>query len=198
MGKGSNTRALIIRTAMQVASEVGLDGLTFGDLAKKLKMSKSGLFGHFGSREELQLEVMAQSLQEFGEVVVKPAMKQPRGIRRLRALFTGWLEEAALPCNCLLAGAAFEFEKKPGPVQDAVFSHYRTWQGFIEKATQLAVEEGELPADTDAEQIAFVTLGLVFATYVYRSLETTEMVRERTTRSFEHMLQQPPRLPADR
>ncbi|NLR75439.1 TetR/AcrR family transcriptional regulator [Leeia aquatica] len=194
MGKGEQTKALIIHTARQVASEVGLDSLTIGDLAVRMGMSKSGLFGHFGSREELQREVMAATAQVFAETVVKPALKLPRGLVRLRAMFEGWLDyETSLPGGCLIAAAVFEFDSKPGMVRDAVFEHQRNWQGFLEKAAQLAVETGELPADTAIGELAFMLLGIVYSSYVYRGFEPADQVRRRIMRSFEHLLHHPPR-----
>lgn len=193
MSKGEQTKALIIHTARQVASEVGLDSLTIGDLAVRLGMSKSGLFGHFGSREELQREVMMSSAQIFTDSVIVPALKLPRGLVRLRAMFEGWLNyEASLPGGCLIAAAAFEFDSKPGVVRDAVFDHHRNWQGFLDKAIQLAVETGELPMNTNTGLMAFMLLGMVFSSYVYRGFEPAAQVRQRIMQSFEHLLSHPP------
>ena len=123
MGKGDETRQTILDEALALCSQVGVSGLSIGSLADKAGMSKSGVFAHFGSKEELQIAVMRESQQRFVDIVVRPALKAPRGIARLRAIFTNWLdwtERARLPGGCPMNAAANEFDDQPGPVRDAV------------------------------------------------------------------------------
>ena len=110
MSKGNETRARILRHAARVASRDGLGGLSIGELAAQLRMSKSGLFAHFGSKEDLQIEVLRAASAEFAQRVIAPALKQPRGPARLRAIFEGWLAWASdpdVPGGCVFAGASF-------------------------------------------------------------------------------------------
>src|SRR3954466_5932603 len=119
--KGERTRAAILDEALRLVSKAGLDGLTIGTLADATGMSKSGLFAHFGSREELLLAVLAHGQTQFGKVVFQPAIAKPRGLPRLRAMFVNWLawtESAELPGGCPMIGGASEFDDKPGPVRD--------------------------------------------------------------------------------
>ena len=120
--KGERTRAAILDEALRIVSKAGLDSVTIGTLAEATGMSKSGLFAHFGSREELLLAVLAYGQDEFTAVVFKPAMDHPRGIPRLRAMFVNWLdwtESAELPGGCPMIGGATEFDDKPGPIRVA-------------------------------------------------------------------------------
>src|SRR5258706_6219006 len=124
--KGERTRSVILDRAAGLASESGLDGLTIGSLAAATGLSKSGLFAHFGSREELQLAVLERTREKFAEVVFRPALAKPRGLERYRAMFERWLdwtESADLPGGCPLLGAAMEFDDRPGPVRDRVIQH---------------------------------------------------------------------------
>src|SRR2546427_9611008 len=121
--KGERTRAAILGEALRLVSKAGLDGLTIGTLAEATGMSKSGLFAHFGSREELLLAVLAHGQAEFTEVVFQPAMAKPRGLPRLRALFVNWLdwtESADLTGGCPMIGGSTELDDKPGPVPDSL------------------------------------------------------------------------------
>src|SRR5262245_6509341 len=128
--KGERTRAAILDVALRLVSKAGLDGLTIGTLADATGMSKSGLFAHFGSREELLLAVLAHGQAQFGEVVFQPAMAKPRGLPRLRAMFVNWLdwtESAELPGGCPMIGGATEFDDRPGPVREMLAGGQRTW-----------------------------------------------------------------------
>ena len=127
-------------------------------------MSKSGLFAHFGSREELLLAVLAHGQAQFSEVVFQPAMAKPRGLPRLKAMFTHWLdwtESAELPGGCPMIGGAAEFDDKPGPVRDMLAGGQRTWIDTLKRTVRQAIEQGQMPDDTDPEQIAFEMFGIV-------------------------------------
>src|SRR5690606_26468697 len=148
---------------LRLVSSSGLQGLTIGTLADSIGMSKSGLFAHFGSREELLLAVLGHGQQEFIEVVMKPALAEARGLPRLRGMFVNWLdwtESADLPGGCPMIGGATEFDDKPGPVRDMLASGQRAWIDTLKRAVRQAVEEGQLEPDTDPEQIAFEMFGI--------------------------------------
>src|ERR1700730_14639302 len=128
MGKGGATKDAILDRAVRLASQVGLSGLSIGRLAEDLHMSKSGLFAHFEAKETLQVEVLERAAQLFVEAVVRPALAQPRGEPRLRALFEHWLcwtKTARLPGGCLFVAAAAQLADRRGPVRDRLLSRLR-------------------------------------------------------------------------
>jgi AcrR family transcriptional regulator len=180
--KGERTRAAILDAALRLVSKAGLDGLTIGTLAEVTGMSKSGLFAHFGSRDELLLAVLAHGQAQFGEVVFQPAMARPRGLPRLRAMFVNWLdwtESAELPGGCPMIGGAAEFDDKPGPVRDMLAGGQRTWIETLKRAVRQAIEERQLAADTDPEQIAFEMFGIALVVHHHRRLLGYRKARER-------------------
>jgi AcrR family transcriptional regulator len=171
--KGERTRAAILDAALRLVSKAGLDGLTIGTLADATGMSKSGLFAHFGSREELLLAVLAHGQAQFTEVVFQPAMAKPRGLPRLRAMFVHWLdwtESAELPGGCPMIGGASEFDDRPGPVRDMLAGGQRTWIETLKRAVRQAIDEDQLAASTDPEQIAFEMFGIALVVHHHRRL----------------------------
>lgn len=156
--RGEQTRRAILRRAADIASAEGLEGLSIGRLATELQISKSGVFTHFGAKEELQLATVRAAVDVFTEHVVKPALTVPRGLRRVRRLMEAWLtyqEEPVFPGGCFLHSAAAEFDARPGRVRDAVSHAQRDWLALIERCLTQARDLGELRADTDVAQLAF-------------------------------------------
>lgn len=189
--KGEQTRTAILDEALKVASKLGLEGLTIGTLADATGMSKSGLFAHFGSREDLQLAVLEHAAQRYGEQVLMPALRIERGVPRLRAMFERWLEWAiasGLPGGCIMIAAAAEYDDRPGPIRDAVIANQHRGNAVIRKAARLAVEEGHLRSDTDPEQIAFELLGIVLAAHNHRRLLGDRETRKRSLVAFEQLI----------
>jgi len=159
--KGAATRELILDGAYAIACHKGVEGLSIGDLAQRVGMSKSGVFAHFGSREELQLAVLEVGGQRFGERVLIPALRARRGLARLRAIVSGWF--AWVQDNrpgCLIIGAVSEYDSRPGPLHDSVVKLIKRWRTEIARAATLAIETGELRAETDAGQLAFEIFGI--------------------------------------
>ena len=163
--KGQQTRAAILDAALGLASQMGLEGLSIGALAEVTRMSKSGVFAHFGSREELQISVVREYHAKFKEEVFMPAMRQPRGLPRLKALFDLWVRRVSVEIDsgCLYISGAVEFDDRPGPVRDALVAMVQSWQDALERAIAMAVDEGHLRADTEAEQMLFEVHGLILA-----------------------------------
>jgi AcrR family transcriptional regulator len=163
--KGQHTRAVILDAALTLASHMGLEGLSIGALAEVTQMSKSGVFAHFGSREELQIAVIREYHARFEEEVFFPAVKQPRGLVRLCALFENWVRRVSieLDSGCIYISGAVEFDDRPGPVRDALAAMVRTWHEALERAIGLAMDSGELRADTDPTQMLFEVHGLILA-----------------------------------
>jgi AcrR family transcriptional regulator len=189
--KGEQTRTTILDEALRVASKLGLEGLTIGGLADATGMSKSGLFAHFGSREELQLAVLEHAAQRYGETVLMPALKIERGLPRLRAMFEHWLDwtlASGLPGGCIMIAAAAEYDDRPGPIRDAVIANQHRGNAVTRKAVRLAVEEGHLKPDTDPEQITFELLGIVLASHNHRRLLGDKEARKRALTAFDELI----------
>jgi AcrR family transcriptional regulator len=189
--KGEQTRTAILDEALKVASKLGLEGLTIGGLADATGMSKSGLFAHFGSREDLQLAVLEHAAQRYGETVLMPALKIERGLPRLRAMFEHWLDwtiASNLPGGCIMIAAAAEYDDRPGPIRDAVIANQHRGNAVTRKAVRLAIEEGHLKRDTDPEQITFELLGIVLATHNHRRLLGDREARKRALTAFDQLV----------
>jgi AcrR family transcriptional regulator len=157
--RGDRTRRAILATAVNVASVEGLEGLTIGRLAAELEMSKSGLFAHFGSKEELQISTVRAAAAIFVHRVVRDAeQRYEPGIARLKAMLDSWLdymERGTFAGGCFFANAAIEMDGRPGPVRDAVAAQLTSWAGLLGDYARAAIERGELDAETDPEQLAF-------------------------------------------
>jgi AcrR family transcriptional regulator len=164
--KGQHTKAVILDAALALAAQKGLEGLSIGLLAEQTGMSKSGVFAHFGSREELQLSVIREYHARFEAEVFYPAVREEaRGLPRLEALFERWLRRVSVEIDsgCLYISGAVEFDDRPGPVRDALAVMVRTWQEALERAIRLAIDAGHLRADTDPAQLLFEIHGLTLA-----------------------------------
>ena len=163
--KGQQTRATILEAALGLASSMGLEGLSIGALAEVTQMSKSGVFAHFGSREELQISVIREYHAKFEEEVFFPAVREARGLPRLRALFERWIKRVSveLDSGCIYISGAVEFDDRPGPVRDALATMVLAWHTALQKAIRIAVDEGQLREDTDPLQMLFEIHGLILA-----------------------------------
>lgn len=183
--KGKRTREAILSFATNLASVEGLEGLTIGRLATELDMSKSGLFRHFGSKEELQLAVVDTARQVFVDEVVTPARQAPSGLARLWALCDAWLvyvEREVFPGGCFFMAAAAEFDNRPGPVRDVIASSMQEWLGYLERAARRAQEQGEITPEADPAQIAFELhafyLGANWAEQLFGDTQATTRARK--------------------
>ena len=161
--KGQQTKAAIVDAALRMASQVGLEGLSIGALAEAMGMSKSGVFAHFGSRDELQISVVHEYYARFERAVFAPAMAQPRGLPRLRALFDHWMRftSAELDSGCIFISGAVEFDDRPGPVRDALVAAVDAWMQAMQRAVGQARREGHLAAGIDDRQVTFEIHGLI-------------------------------------
>jgi AcrR family transcriptional regulator len=188
--KGQQTRAAILDAALGLASHVGLEGLSIGALAEVMHMSKSGVFAHFGSREELQISVVREYHTKFEEEVFYPALREPRGLPRLRALFALWVKRVSVEIDsgCIYISGAVEFDDRPGPVRDALASMVRDWHGALERAIRIAVDEGHLRPDTDAMQMLFEIHGPILALHHDARFLRHPGAMDRVQRAFEHVL----------
>lgn len=163
--KGQHTKAVIIDAALGLATHIGLEGLSIGALAEVTGMSKSGVFAHFGSREELQISVIREYHTRFEQEVFYPAMQAPRGVSRLRALFANWMKRTSIEIDsgCIYISGAVEFDDRTGPVRDALANSVMTWQAAMKRAIQQCKECGEIRDDVSEDQMLFEIHGLILA-----------------------------------
>jgi AcrR family transcriptional regulator len=188
--KGEETRAQILDAAVQMAAEGGFEALTIGSLAERTGLSKSGLFAHFGSKMDLQIATLDEAARRFTESVFLPALKSPRGLKRLQALFEGWIDwpgRASLK-GCPLNAASEEYNHQPGPMRDAVIERQRLLERELSKAAQMAVDAGELAPGTDTMQIAFEMVGIVLSYYRCEFLMSHDVARERALAAFARLV----------
>ncbi len=163
--KGEQTRVSILDAALDMASRDGLEGLTIGSLADRMGMSKSGVFAHFGSREDLQIEVLRLYHQQFEQEVFYPSLREPRGLPRLQALFARWVDRVSreIASGCIYISGAVEYDDRPGPIREQLVDMVRLWQQALRRAAGQAIAEGHLLPQTDADQLVFEMYGLVLA-----------------------------------
>jgi AcrR family transcriptional regulator len=191
MSKGEQTRAAILEAALAQASESGFESLTIGALAERARMSKSGLFAHFGSREDLQVAAIEAAAARFTETVFVPALKAKRGLPRIRSLFEHWLDwttRSGLTHGCPMHAAAVEFDDRPGPVRDAVVEHFARLERELGRAVGLAIDQGHLRADLDVEQFAFEMMGVIFAYHHGARLFDAKRAEVRARAAFDRLL----------
>lgn len=188
--KGLQTRAAILDAALVLASRKGLEGLSIGALAEVTQMSKSGVFAHFGSREELQISVVREYHRRFEDEVFVPAMVQPRGLPRLRAMFDGWLRRVSVEIDsgCIYISGAVEFDDQPGPVREALVDMVQAWQKAMARAISLAMEAGHLRADTDLPQCLFELHGIILALHHDARFLRSPGAIERARAAFERVI----------
>ena len=166
MTKGEDTRHAIVEEALELVSTVGLEKLTIGSLAAATGMSKSGLFAHFKSKEQLQLQVLEEARRRYIDMVATPSFKEPRGVARLRSIVERTLNqwEEDLPGGCIFYAVSAELDDQPGPARDYLVEIQREQQKMLARSTQMAIDEGEFRADLDVDQFVF-ELGAITAAY---------------------------------
>ena len=183
MSKGDETRQVILTRALALANVVGLSGVTIGRLAEDTGLSKSGLFAHFGSKEALDVAVVEEAGRQFVQEVMVPALAEPRGEPRIRALFERWLEWGERPGGCFFVGASAELDDRPGPARDALIRACKDWIDMLGTAARIAVDESHFRADLDTEQFAFELYGTMLGGHTFiRFLDDPRgLARMRTT-----------------
>lgn len=191
MSKGQETKSAILDEALAVASQVGFTGLSIGRLAEQTGMSKSGLFAHFQSKEQLQLQTLAHAKRRFVDTTVRPALTVPRGEKRLRELFERWLtwESQTLPGGCIFVTGSVEFDDQPGPMRDALVADQRDWLDTIATVVETAVTEGDFRPDLDARQVAFELQALTLGFHHFARLLGDEHAADHARTAFEGILE---------
>jgi AcrR family transcriptional regulator len=188
--KGQETKTAILEESLRLASRIGFTALTVGQLAEHTEMSKSGLFAHFRSKEQLQLQTLAHARTKFIDTTVRPALAVSRGEKRVRELFERWLvwESEVLPGGCIFVTAGVEFDDQPGPMRDALVADQRDWLETIAAVATTAVAEGDFGVDVDPEQFAFEFQGLMLGYHHATRLLDDERALTRVRDAFEALL----------
>ena len=187
--KGAATRDAIIESAYQRVRRDGFEGLSIGTIADSVGMSKSGVFAHFGSREDLQLAVLDAAAQRFTENVFLPAIRERRGLPRLEAIGRRWLKwMRSEQGGCPMVSAAIEYDDRPGPIRDRVILYQTRLRNELARAIGMAVETGELRADTDASQLAFEVFGIELAMHHDSRLFGFAEALERSERALDRLI----------
>ena len=188
--KGELTRQAIVERAAKMASRIGIEGLTIGALADELRLSKSGLFAHFKSKEALQLQVLEHGIDRFVDSVVKPALAAPRGEGRVRTLFERWLDwpRASGLAGCMFVALSTELDDQPGPVRERLVQSQKDWLDVIANCVRAGIAEGDFRKDVDSEQFAHELYGIMLANHHAVRLLRDRGGVERTRRAFARLL----------
>ncbi|MHA6617960.1 TetR/AcrR family transcriptional regulator [Pseudonocardia sp. DLS-67] len=188
MSKGEATRGVILDEAGRLARRVGLGGLTIGSLATQTDMSKSGLFAHFGSKESLQLQVLEHSRDRFVDEVIRPALKAPRGVTRVRDLFGRWLAWDSVEGGCPLVAASFELDDQPGPVRESLVRVQRDWADTLATVFTTGIGEGHFRPDADPRQFAQDAQGVMLSFHMSSRLLSDPDAADRAHRALDALL----------
>jgi AcrR family transcriptional regulator len=188
VSKGEETRQAILAKAFELATVVGVAGLTIGRLAEETGLSKSGLFAHFGSKEALEVAVVEEASRQFIEAVMVPALRSARGEPRLRALFDQWMKWGERPGGCFFVGVSTELDDRPGPARDLLVRVQKDWIDDIAKGARIAVSEGHFHKDLDADQFAFDLYSIMLGAHLFTRFLREPKARARTVQSFERLV----------
>jgi AcrR family transcriptional regulator len=191
VSKGEETRQHILGEALALASEVGLEGVSIGALAERARMSKSGLFAHFQSKEALQLAILDEAAGRFVSDVVSPALKEPRGEPRVRALLVRWLDWSRakyMPGGCVFVASISDADDRPGAVRDRLASSQRDWLDTIATCVRGGVREGHFRADLDPEQFAHEVLTTAYGHHLLTRLLRDPSADQRWRAAMERLL----------
>jgi AcrR family transcriptional regulator len=180
MTKGEDTKIMVLETGLDMASQLGLECVTIGNLAKATNMSKSGLFAHFQSKENLQIEILNYAAQVFSEGVIIPALKIKAGIPRIRALVDNWIQwTSELTGGCIFVSASADFSDRPGRVRDLLLNQQKEWIDCLKRIAQSAVSVGDFRKDIDDDQFAFDLYSLLLGFHLYFNLLDDAEIKKR-------------------
>jgi len=191
MSKGDETKATVLRHALALSSRIGLQGLSIGRLADELEMSKSGLFGHFKSKEELLSQVLELAAREFLDDVVRTAFREPAGEPRIRRLFENWVEwtrSNRYAGGCPFVQFSFELDDQPGPLRNDLLRQQRGWKEILSESARRAVAEGHFRSDLDVEQFAHELQALMLGYHHASRLMHDEKAETHVRQSFETLV----------
>ncbi|MBS2019992.1 MAG: TetR/AcrR family transcriptional regulator [Deltaproteobacteria bacterium] len=191
MTKGDETRSAVLSRALSLASEVGLAGLTIGKLADDVGMSKSGLFAHFSSKENLEIAVLDEAVDRFVALVVSPAFKRPRGEPRVRALMENWFawsKQEWMPGGCIFVVVGVELDDRPGPARDRYVASQKDWFGTLAGAAKIAIEEKHFRKDLDVDQFAHELFSIAMGYHFSRRIVDPKIAEKRARSALERLI----------
>ncbi len=189
MIKGSTTKNTIIEAGLEVASRFGLECVTIGNLAKETKMSKSGLFAHFQSKENLQIEILEHASVEFSQYVVIPALKTERGIPRIKKLVNRWIEWSyKLSGGCIFVTTSSEYSERPGKIRDVLLHQQESWIDCLHRVATSAIKAGDFRKNIDCDQFAYDLYSLLLGFHYYDRLLNDKKSKKRQNVALERLL----------
>jgi len=192
MGNAESTRERILDQGLALTSQLGLEGVTLGVLADQVGMSKSGLFAHFRSKEEMQIGLLEHTVEVGAAHIIAPAMNKPEGLPRLKALVTnwfGWAPRAGLPGGCPVAAGLFEFDDLEGPVRKKILEMEAEWRGLLTKTVKEASSLGHLRADLDAAQFVWELCGIYLSHHTSQRFLKSPDADRRAQTAFDALLE---------
>lgn len=190
--KGEATRARIIQRALELTASVGFEGLSIGDLAQDLGLSKSGLFAHFGSKEQLQLDVLDLAAELFRQGVFDPAVRADRGEAKVARLFEnllGWISSRGVPGGCIFLAGAFEWDDAEGPVRQRVVEWFEKFNASLARAASVAIKEGDFRADLDPELFSYELYGILAKFHLESRLLRNRKASSLARRAFKRLIE---------
>jgi len=189
MAKGKDTKLTVLEAGLDMASQLGLECVTIGNLAKTTNLSKSGLFAHFQSKENLQVEILNYAAQLFSEGVIIPALKIEAGIPRIRALVNNWIQwTSELTGGCIFVSASADFSDRPGKVREVLLNQQKEWIDCLRRIAQSAVQAGDFRQDIDDDQFAFDLYSLLLGFHLYYKLLDDAETRKHEETAFVRLL----------
>ena len=191
MSKSKETKQNILKLGWDMASHVGLESVTIGNLAKEAKMSKSGLFAHFESKENLQIEILSYAAQDFSANVIIPALQTERGIPRIKAIIDNWMKWCSkLTGNCIFVSSATEFSDRPGKVRDFLLHQQKQWIDSLRRIAESAIKAGDFKKDINCDQFAFDLYSLLLGAHNYHKLLHDNDIKNRQEAALNRLLDQ--------
>lgn len=189
MKKGEDTRNSILSAGLEMASQYGLEDVTIGGLAKEMNMSKSGIFGHFQSKENLQILILNYAVEQFRETVVLPTLQIKAGIPRIRTMVDRWINWGnGLGGGCIFVSSSNEFSERPGSVRDALVASQKTWLESLSRLAASAIKVGDFRSDIDPQQFAFELYSLLLGFHHYHRLLQDEKIQEKEEKALEKLI----------
>ena len=189
MKKGDDTRLNILSAGLEMASQYGLEDVTIGGLAKEMNMSKSGIFGHFHSKENLQILILDYAVEQFTKTVVLPTLKVQRGISRIRTMVDRWINWGnGLGGGCIFVSTSNEFSERPGLVRDALVASQKKWLKSLAQLAESAIKAGDFRPDIDPKQFAFELYSLLLGFHHYHRLLQDEQINEKEERALDKLI----------
>jgi len=191
MGKGEGTRVTILEKGLEMASLYGLENVTIGTLAVETKLSKSGLFAHFQSKENLQIAILRHAAEDFTNKVIIPALKTPRGIERIKKVVEEWIEYGMkISGGCIFVTASTEYSDRPGKIRKVLLDQQNGWIESLKKMAASAVKSGDFREDADTEQFAFDLYSLLLGYHYYHRLLNDKESRQKQEIALDRLLDQ--------